>query len=315
MPSISPKNKLRFSDITSRVDGSDLGGMLKLWKDCAASEARIKLIAELKIKNIGFNEIEQFGLGLKYSLKSKQLVDKNEKEIEKVIQAAMRLKLKDEIQNNKELKKEKNKERHRMTKRYHQQTETYRKTMKYLRQEAEKTRRLSMAKYKRKMGHLETRYKERRGETGEEETVLPPGMEDLASLRVFSAEKYERIETEETRVHLIGDIEISKEEEELLKKNPKFSLPVRLEEDTLSKEMEKAYSLIRMELREEEEEKKANETENAENQEQEMKEKEAMTRQVYDPIEKRYDEGKRRATDLEECSRVTQTQKIGRAHV
>ena len=63
-PSLSPKNKIRYSDITSRIDGSDLGGMLKLWKDCAASEARIKLIAELKTKNIGFNEIEQFGLGL-----------------------------------------------------------------------------------------------------------------------------------------------------------------------------------------------------------------------------------------------------------
>ena len=279
---------------------------MKLWKDCAASEARIKLIAELKNKNIGFNEIEQFGLGLKYSLKSKQLVDKNEKQIEKVIEAAMRLKLKDEIQHNKELKKEKNIERNRMTRKYHQQTETYKKTMKYLRQEAEKTRRLSMAKYKRKMGHLETRYRERRGETEEGDTVLPPGMENLAELRVFSAEKYEKIEIEEISVHRIGNIEITREEEELLKRNPKFSIPTRLEEDTLSKEMEKAYSLIRMELREEEEEKKVEETEKMdENLEQRQKEDEAKTRQVYDPIEKRYDEGKRRVTDLEECSRVT----------
>ena len=62
----------------------------------------------------------------------------------------------------------------------------------------------------------------------------------------------------------------------MLKKNPKFSIPARLEEDTLSKEMEKAYSLIRMELREEEEGKKTdgNEEEN----EQRMKEKEEHAR-------------------------------------
>ena len=184
LPSQSPKNKIRYSDITSRIDGLDLGGLLKLWKDCAASESRIELIAELKNKNIGFNEIEQFGLGLKYSLKSKQLVDKNEKQIEKVIQAAMRLKLKDEIQHNKEMKKEKNKERNRMARRYHQQTETYKKTMRYLRQEAEKTRRMSPAKYKRKIQHLETRYKERGIETEDGETALSPGMEELANLRV-----------------------------------------------------------------------------------------------------------------------------------
>ena len=73
-PPHNPKTKyIKHSDITSRLDGWELGGMTKLWKECAVSEARIKLIAELKNKKIGFNEIEQFGLGLKYSLKSRKI--------------------------------------------------------------------------------------------------------------------------------------------------------------------------------------------------------------------------------------------------
>ena len=300
-PSRNPKSKnIKHSDITSRLDGWELGGMLKLWKECAISEARIKLIAELKNKKLGFNEIEQFGLGLRYSLKSKKMAENKEKPIENVTQAAMRLKLRDEIHHNQEMKKEKNRERMKLTRIHHQQTETYKRTMKYLKQEAEKERREQTQKYRNKIDHLEKRYRER--EEDDEDTGIPPGMEEMRHLSVFSAEKYERLEKKETRVHDIGDIELTKEEEMILKRSPKFSIPMRLEEDTMNKEMEKAFSLMRMELREEEEaEEKEKETDEKELQRKEL---ESKMRQVYDPLEKRYDEGKRRVTDLEECSRV-----------
>ena len=96
----------------------------------------------------------------------------------------------------------------------------------------------------------------------------------------------------------------------------------------MKEDMEKAYSLVRMEMRDEEDdvntEKRKLEmiveeremtsfmTEDekriqAENQEKIRKGKEeaAKTRQIYNPIEKTYDERKRRVTDLAECSRVT----------
>ena len=301
-PSHNPERKIiKLSDITSRIDGRELGGMLKLWKECAISEARIKLIADLKMRKLGFNEIEQFGLGLKYSLKSKKLAEKNDKPIESVIQAAMKIKLRDEIHHNQEMKREKNTERRKLAKKHHQQTETYKKTMRYLKQEAEKERREHTLKYRKKADHLEKRYREK--EKDEEETEMPPGMEEMRHLSVFSEEKYNRIERKETKVHRIGDIELTKEEEILLKRSPKFSIPMRLEEDTLSKEMEKAYSLMRMELRDEEEGEEI-ETEKDEEKEQKRKEEEARMRQVFDPLEKNYDEGKKRVTDLEECSRV-----------
>ena len=74
----SPK-KLKHSDITSLIDGKDLGDMTELWKDTAESDARLYMIAELKNKNVGFNEIEQFGLGLKYSFKSEKMQERSEK--------------------------------------------------------------------------------------------------------------------------------------------------------------------------------------------------------------------------------------------
>ena len=67
---MTPKspNKLKHSDITSLVDGKDLGDMIELWKDTAESDARLFMLAELKKKNLGFNEVEQFVL--RYSFKS-----------------------------------------------------------------------------------------------------------------------------------------------------------------------------------------------------------------------------------------------------
>ena len=109
----------------------------------------------------------------------------------------------------------------------------------------------------------------------------------------------------------IGEIVLSSEEEAILKRNPKFAVLQNLQEHTMKEEMEKAYSLIRMELRDEDTERDEEETttrEDAEKQEEkEKKEKEeaAKTRQVFDPIERTYDERRRRVTDLAECSRVT----------
>ena len=88
-------NQLEFSDLTSIIDGKELSGMVKTWEDIATSEARLNLLARLKEKNLGFQEVEKFSLGLKYSLKSGKYQDNSEGPIKKVVQAAMELKLRD----------------------------------------------------------------------------------------------------------------------------------------------------------------------------------------------------------------------------
>ena len=90
-----PKSQqpLKHSDITSLIDGRDLSGMVQLWEDTALSEARLNLLAKLQEKKLGFAQIEKFSLGLRYSLKSEKLQEKNDKPIQKVIKAAMDLKM------------------------------------------------------------------------------------------------------------------------------------------------------------------------------------------------------------------------------
>ena len=181
----------------------------------------------------------------------------------------------------------------------------------YLRQEADKAKEIHNKKYWIKIKHLEERYR-----IEKEEKRVPQGMENLSHLRVFSEELYEDIKTDKIEIPVIGDIELTPEEEYILRKNPKFAIPERLLEDTLREDMEKAYSLLRMELRDEEGENREEtaiqdkkrtkiQTEEDEDREQAAKEEEAKTRQVFCPIEKTYDERNRRVTDLVECSRVT----------
>ena len=128
----SQKN-LEFSDITSIIDGKDLGDLRDTWRDTAASEARLKMITTLQKKKLGFNEIQQFGLGIKYSLKSEKMQDKCEKPVQKVIHAAMEVKKRDEIHHNRELKREREEKKKWLAKKHHPKTKPYKKVIQYLR--------------------------------------------------------------------------------------------------------------------------------------------------------------------------------------
>ena len=72
---------------------------------------------------------------------------------------------------------------------------------------------------------------------------------------------------------------------------------------------ELAYGKARMTINKEEEEKLEDEEdegiEEDEEEKQEMERDDARTRQIYKPIERRFDDQKRRVTDLSECGRGT----------
>ena len=271
-------------------------------------------MVELSKKDLGFNEVENFRLGLKYNLKSEKLRDKSNKPIQKVIKSAMNLKMRDEIHHLNELKRKREERRKQLTRKYHPNTVTYKKVIKFLRGEAERMKKDQREKNWKKLQHLKRKHKE-----DEEEKLAqaPPGMESMSHLSVFDNEKYDEIETDKVIVPKIGEITLSEEEESILKRNPKFSLPQAIAENGLDMEMEKAYAKMRMELREEETGEEEEETamprkERSENTEEkrketgeEMRELEAKSRQIYDPITNTYDDRNRRATDLKECSRVT----------
>ena len=98
-------DNISLSEITSILEGRDLSEMRKVWREAATSEARIDLLAKLMEKNLGFNEIEKFSLGLIYSLKSDRMREKGEKPVKGIIEAALQLKFRDEVEHCKEFKK------------------------------------------------------------------------------------------------------------------------------------------------------------------------------------------------------------------
>ena len=94
---------------TSENEGPDLGELKKLWRDIASSETRLNLMSELRKKNLGFNEIEKFSLGLQFNLKSEKMKESGNKPTQKIIAAAMEMKLRDETQHCRELKRKREK--------------------------------------------------------------------------------------------------------------------------------------------------------------------------------------------------------------
>ena len=89
-----------YSDLTSGIEGLSLGDMEKTWQDTTASEMRISLMDSLNKYQVGFNDVEQFNLGLLYNCKA--IVDKEGAGGGKgrnVVRAAMEYKRLDEIKN------------------------------------------------------------------------------------------------------------------------------------------------------------------------------------------------------------------------
>ena len=305
MTNQSQNPTIQTSDITSKIEGKYLSEMRELWKDTAESEMRMNLLTTLKEKKLGLNEVENFSLGLRYNFKSEKMQDLRDKPLDRVIQAAMATKMKDEIHHHYELRRKREKQKKRLAERYHPKTHTYKKIIKHLREEAAEVKRIQGERYRRKVEQIEKNYRD----TEEEEMTAPQSMMEFSHLSVFMEEKYDKIQTDIIEVPRIGEIHLSREEEAILRRSPKFAVLQNLQENTMKEDMERAYSLIRMELRDEEEDEKDTDTRietHAEDKEKIQKEKEeaARTRQVYNPIEKIYDERRRRVTDLAECSRV-----------
>ena len=242
-----PSYKFKLlSDITSKIEGKNLGEMRNLWRDIASSEMRLAMMSELKGKNLGFNEVENFSLGMKYNFKSEKMKDLKDKPTEKVIEAAMTTKMRDEVHHHYELRRKREMKKKRLGEEHHPKTKTYKKIIQYLREEAAEVKREQSEKNKKKMEHLEKKFRE----TEDDEMKAPQGMEDYSHLSVFN-EKFEKIERDKIKVPRVGEIQLTEEEEKILQRHPKFAVVQNLQEDTIKEEMEKAYSIVRMELRDE----------------------------------------------------------------
>ena len=90
------------------MEGQSLGEMEKVWRAAATTEMRITLMDSLEKAKVGFNDVENFNLGLAYNLKSLDGGNGRFKD-RTVVQAAMELKRKDEIKHRRKIIGDKNK--------------------------------------------------------------------------------------------------------------------------------------------------------------------------------------------------------------
>ena len=52
---------------TSGIEGFSLKELEKTWQELASSEMRLKMMDSLKLHKVGFNDVENFNLGLVYN--------------------------------------------------------------------------------------------------------------------------------------------------------------------------------------------------------------------------------------------------------
>ena len=108
------------------MEGKNKSARTKIWQDLAKSEMRIWLMLELKLYNVGYNEVEEFCLGLKYNFKSENYQN-NDDAMEEIVRVAMDIKFRDEKKYKQELIKLRNKERRNMETEFRRNTKTYRR--------------------------------------------------------------------------------------------------------------------------------------------------------------------------------------------
>ena len=210
---------IKFSDLTFRIEGQDLGEMKQLWQDIVTSEMRMDLMSTLQNKKVGFREIENFSLGLKYSFKSSKMKEQSDKPTESVVEAAIKVKLRDEKFHYRELINQRDLKKKELREKYHPKYQNYKKIIKFLRQEASEMKKKQREKYRSKAELLKKACRKEE----EEETGAPKSMLELGHLSVFSCERFEKVKRDEMHVPEVGHMLLSHEEKSILRRSPKFA--------------------------------------------------------------------------------------------
>ena len=78
------------------MEGQDLSAMPEIWEELARTEMRLQLMRELIQIKVGFADIEEFNLGLKWNLKNLNSSKISEMQDRKLVKVAMEVKMSDE---------------------------------------------------------------------------------------------------------------------------------------------------------------------------------------------------------------------------
>ena len=285
------------------MEGQDLRDAKKLWESVAANESRMHLMVELLRYKVGLADIEEFCLNLGEKCRAEsRSVGKVEW---KVVKAAMESKLVDARRKEKTLKSEQNIVRRKIYKKTGDDSKKSKKQIRTLKNAARAVKMDLKIKYKKKVEHLRKKYRQ-----DEEDSLneIPNNMVGLEHLSIFDRNKYDEIETRDVEILVLGDIDLTENVKLVLGMHPKFSVIQKLPKDALDLDKELSFAKTRMQLTKEKEEMTEEDEDAVEmtkDEKERVEELDAQCRQIFDPVEKVFDDRKRRVTDLAECSRVT----------
>ena len=168
--------------------------MMRAWCALAASESRQAMLQELLQIEVGFADIEEFGLGQQDKLRSGDVRDKKgEENSRKLAKVTLESKVFDEKEIYNGLRRQVNNFRKILEIEHGKNSKPYRAIIKKLRNEAARTRRENKKIYEEKIEHLTAKYR-----STEEEKIrkIPEGLEEFDMLSVFDPGKFNEIEVQ-----------------------------------------------------------------------------------------------------------------------
>ena len=266
---------------TSQEEGQILSFAQPTWVKIAISESRLQLLEKMVTLNYGFNEVEDYNLSLNMKLKSEALKNKGDRS---VIREIMSLKLRDEKKVNGELICQRNKSRREISECLGENSRRARKIFKIMRNEAAKVKADYKEKYDKKLKKIGVK------KHIEEEAKLekvPEKLEAFKFAKIFKKSKFEEIEVQNYEITVVGEIDFSEEEKQVLRLHPKFALLQNLDMEEMEWDLELGFAKLRYQLSKEEGEKLGNdgiegeEEEINEEEAEKLEEVEARARQIY----------------------------------
>ena len=171
------------------------------WRRQIESEERIKFFKQMVGLDLSLREIQHIGDDLNEKFRSDVMREK--RQANGVIREIMRLKLKDERKNQRELKRIKNSERESLEKEVSKSE--FKRIMSILNGESVKWRKMERRKYEKKKQHLKLIRDEEENRRLE---TCPAEVIEYKNAIVFNKEIMIKMKKEEVKVETVGEVEL-----------------------------------------------------------------------------------------------------------
>ena len=280
------------------------------------SEERLKFFRKMVGWELTVRDIEHFGDDLNSKFRSETMREGRSEKV--VIKKIMEMKYKDERRFQHELKGRKEEAR-KILEGSSVSRNAFKKVISQINGEARRWKKLERSKFQSKIQHIKRLREEAKIKSLRE---CPPEIKEFANLRIFSKKRFDELKKENVDVSRIGDVKLDSDEISILKLPPKFAIRKKLTETDMQTEVQMGMAKVRYQHHKEDMVRKIDELDETENSENVVKRRkmldaeeitelediekiEAESRRVFDPINRSFNYGKKRATDLQENSKVT----------